>query len=304
MFNSTHTFVSLAIAKTGFDEWVPYAAVTAAIAGNLPDIEIFSGLSSTASYLEHHRGITHTFVGVPALALLLASAMYFFSGNFWKTYVVALIAMGVHPVLDYANTYGVRPFLPFNGKWYYGDLLFIFDPYIDVVLVLGLMAGAYFNRRKLMAWLSLVAVIAYIGARVELRSLAAAHMEKSDGEWAVFPTVLNPFIWEGIVGTKTEWVKLRVHSLHGIEGEITHTPRGSFSEIEKRAAATYSAAVLLRFARFPFVRTEKTNTGYRVKFIDFRFYNEKSQTGLSAEVLLDPSLNVTNENISFIRSID
>ena len=44
MFNSTHTLVAVAIARTGADEWVPYAAATAVIASNLPDIEIVSGL--------------------------------------------------------------------------------------------------------------------------------------------------------------------------------------------------------------------------------------------------------------------
>ena len=35
--------------------------------------------------------------------------------------------MATHPILDYANNYGLRPFLPFDGAWYYGDVLFIFD---------------------------------------------------------------------------------------------------------------------------------------------------------------------------------
>ena len=78
MFNSTHTFVGLAIARTGLDDWVPRAAITAVIASNLPDIDIITGFSSTATYLEYHRGITHTFVGVPLLALSFTTAMYIF----------------------------------------------------------------------------------------------------------------------------------------------------------------------------------------------------------------------------------
>jgi membrane-bound metal-dependent hydrolase YbcI (DUF457 family) len=91
MFNSTHTLVGFAITKTGFDEWAPYASATAVIAANLPGVEILSGLSNTAAYLDNHRGITHTFIGIPVLSLLLAAPMYYFSGNFWKTYVVALV---------------------------------------------------------------------------------------------------------------------------------------------------------------------------------------------------------------------
>src|SRR5438477_2174939 len=88
MFNSTHTFVGLAVARTGLNRWVPRAAITAVIAANLPDIDIVTGLVDTATYLHYHRGITHTFIGIPVLALLLASVMYVFTDNFWKTYVV------------------------------------------------------------------------------------------------------------------------------------------------------------------------------------------------------------------------
>jgi inner membrane protein len=309
MFNSTHTLVGFAIARTGLDEWVPYAAVTALIAANLPDVEILSGLSSTARYLDDHRGITHTFIGVPVLALLFTGAMYYFSENFWKTYAVALAAMSTHPALDYLNTYGLRPFLPFDGTWHYGDLLFIFDPYIDGILLIGLAAGAFFDRsRKMTAWMSLVLVVAYIGARIELRNLAAGQMEafvaRTPGteRSAVLPT-MSPFVWEGIVGTKTQWIKVNVHAIDGVKGEIARIERGAASDVVNRASGTESAAAFLRFARFPAVRVEGMEFGYRVLFMDFRFYNETRKTALGAEIFLDRSTNVTRQDVSFAESV-
>ena len=109
------------------DRWVPRAAITAVIAANLPDIDIVTALSGTPAYLRYHRGITHSFAGIPALALILTAALYIFSGNFWRTYLVALVAMATHPALDYSNTYGLRPFLPWDGTWYYGDVLPIIE---------------------------------------------------------------------------------------------------------------------------------------------------------------------------------
>src|SRR5438067_12442396 len=96
MFNSTHTFVGLAVARSGLDRWVPGAAITAVVAANLPDIDIVTGLSGTPAYLQYHRGITHSFAGIPVLALMLTAGIYIFSGNFWKTYLVALVAMVTH----------------------------------------------------------------------------------------------------------------------------------------------------------------------------------------------------------------
>jgi inner membrane protein len=310
MFNSTHTLVGFALARTGLDEWVPYAAATSVIAANLPDIEILSGLSSTAAYLDNHRGISHTFVGIPVLALALAGAMYYFSENFWKTFTVALLSMATHPVLDYTNNYGLRPFLPFSGTWYYGDLLFIFDPYIDGILLLGLIAGRYLNgRRRNMAFLSLVLVITYVGMRVELRRLAASQMAEfaartpSAEQWAVLPTMANPFVWDGFVKTRTQWLMVRIHATKGGQGDIARIERGAFSDAVKHAAQAETAAALLRFARFPAVRVEGVESGYRVLFMDFRFYNEARKTSLGAEVLLDQSFQVRKETLSFAQSV-
>lgn len=310
MFNTTHTFVGFTVARAGFDDWVPYATVTAVIAANLPDVEILSGLSSTASYLDNHRGITHSLIGVPVLALILAAGMYYFSGNFWKTYAVALVAMFTHPALDYTNTYGLRPFLPFDGTWYYGDLLFIFDPYIDSILLLGLIACAVLDRnRKVIAWLALILAVAYIGVRVELRSLAASQMEgyaaklPAAEQWAVLPTMLNPFVWDGIAATDKYWIKVRVDSIDGVQGELARVERGTPSKFVEKASQTESGAALLRFARFPATLVQGTEFGYRVLLFDFRFYDETGQTALGADILLDRSQNVTQEDLSFAQAV-
>src|SRR6185436_19781597 len=60
MFNTTHTFVGILVAQTGAGKWAKYGTLTAVVAANLPDIDSVAGLWGTATYLEHHRGITHT----------------------------------------------------------------------------------------------------------------------------------------------------------------------------------------------------------------------------------------------------
>ena len=152
MFNSTHTFVGLAIARTGVDKWVPRAAVTAVIAANLPDVDIVFDIAGVPSYIEHHRAFTHSIVGIPVLSLALAGGMYIFTRNFWRTFAVALLAMATHPALDYSNPYGLRPFLPFSGTWYYGDTLFILDPVIDLILLLGIIVGSLSSRQRNRPW--------------------------------------------------------------------------------------------------------------------------------------------------------
>jgi inner membrane protein len=312
MFNSTHTFVGLAVARSGVDKWAPHAAATAVIASNLPDIDIITMFSGTAAYIDLHRGITHTLMGVPVLALLLAAAMSLFTGKFWRTYAVALIAMATHPLLDYANTYGLRPFLPFDGTWYYGDVLFIIDPYIDLVLLLGIVVGQRKpNARRMTAWLSIAIVVAYIGMRTELHAMAASKLAATAAripgvvKSAVFPTIFDPLRWEGIIETKTSVSKIHVHALRGPADadELVSMDLGPPSEIVTRASTARSAATLLRFARFPVTRVERLPPGYRVTFLDFRFYSETTNTALASEVILDESLHVVQESMSFVQRL-
>src|SRR6185436_5254496 len=51
MFNSTHTLVGLLVAKTGLEKQCRYAAATAVIASNLPDIDSVAALWGTATYI-------------------------------------------------------------------------------------------------------------------------------------------------------------------------------------------------------------------------------------------------------------
>ncbi len=49
---------------------------------------------------------------------------------------IAFLGVWSHPLLDWLNTYGIRLMMPFSDTWFYGDTLFIIDPW------LWLLAGA------------------------------------------------------------------------------------------------------------------------------------------------------------------
>jgi inner membrane protein len=97
-------------------------------------------------YLHHHRGITHSIVGALLLALLLPLLFYGAERLFARLrgkrprfrlpglLVASLLAMATHPLMDWTNNYGIRPFLPWSARWYYGDLVFIIDPWLWLVV--------------------------------------------------------------------------------------------------------------------------------------------------------------------------
>jgi hypothetical protein len=59
-----------------------------------------------------------------------------------------------HLLLDYTNSYGVHPFWPVRNDWYYGDAVFIVEPWLWVAAVPPLALAA--RRRGVRAALLLV----------------------------------------------------------------------------------------------------------------------------------------------------
>ncbi len=147
MDNLTHSLVGLTAARAGLERLSPGATALCVLAANSPDCDVairFFGDNWTL--LQHHRGITHAIVGIIVLTLLLPLVFYGVD-RLWARFrdqspkvkfrglmIASLIATATHPLLDWTNNYGIRFFLPWSQKWSYGDLVFIVDPYLWLIL--------------------------------------------------------------------------------------------------------------------------------------------------------------------------
>ena len=112
------------------------------VASNLPDADLlYTQITPPPlGYLLHHRGHTHTLVGLVAEALLIGAICLFpaVRGRIGdaRNRFATLIAVSLlsHVVLDSWNSYGVHPFYPFDNRWYYGDAIYIAEPWFWVFL--------------------------------------------------------------------------------------------------------------------------------------------------------------------------
>ena len=86
--------------------------------------------------------------------------------------------------------------------------------------------------------------------------------------------------------------------------EISRIDRNDSAQIPKQALKSESAMALLPFARFPVMRLQRTDSGYRVLIFDFRFYDETTDTALGTEILLDRSYQITKETLSFAKTLE
>lgn len=121
--------------------------VACALASNFPDLDLFLTklLPAPLGYLLHHRGHTHTALWAIPQALLLAgllwllwpSARALLRGSRPARLGLALsivLGFALHLGMDFTNSYGVHPWYPFDGRWLYGDMVFIIEPLFWVAI--------------------------------------------------------------------------------------------------------------------------------------------------------------------------
>ena len=145
-----HTLVGAAAAQTGLGRRSAYATAALVIGANLPDIDGVAMFLSGDSSLYWRRGWTHGILANVLLPLLLTALLIAWSRAFGRPPPRPCVLLGLsylavwsHPSLDWLNTYGVRWLMPFDGTWFYGDTLFVVDPWFWLIL-----AGAAFLFRS------------------------------------------------------------------------------------------------------------------------------------------------------------
>ncbi len=157
----THLLTGACLSRAGLNRRAAYATLTMVVAAEFPDIDTLWALRGPVEGLQHHRGITHTLLGLPFEAALVVGGVY--AWHRWRVaragakpltvapvrwgvlYGLALVALLSHLLLDYTNNYGLRPFFPFNDRWYAASIVFIFDPAMFAMLLGALVAPVLFG---------------------------------------------------------------------------------------------------------------------------------------------------------------
>lgn len=236
----THLMTGAVLARSGFNRKAAYATLAMTLAAEAPDLDTLWSIRGPIAAFQHHRGWTHTLLGLPLEAAVVVGAVYLF--HRWRRkrnkpikqaapvrwgllYGFALIALLSHLLLDWTNNYGLRPFFPFNPHWYAGSLVFIFEPVIFVLLLIALIAPALFGlinsevgarkpafRGRGWAIAALIAIVALWGWRaVEQQQAIQLALSSQDfgidpGNAEILhvstePYPTNPFRWQVVVDT-------------------------------------------------------------------------------------------------------
>jgi inner membrane protein len=302
----THTMAGAVMARAGLDRagTLPLAATTLVLAANAPDIDIFVMFLGSYAGLAFRRGWTHGPIAMAALPILLTGLMLAWDRFVRRrgerkasrapvavgaTLLIASIGVWSHPALDWLNTYGIRLLMPFRGDWFYGDAVFIIDPWLWLLLAASLIPWRRTRRRvQVVGAVAVAYVVAMIGASMVAEPMArrAAEVAGISGIEEVMyqPLPAQPHRGSLIVATR-ETYTFGTFRWFARDGRVTFLPdpiaRGDWTASTVRGAMADSRVRdYLVWSRFPFVRTEQTQEGTAVFFGDARFMDGPSSGAL------------------------
>ncbi|HET9838084.1 MAG TPA: metal-dependent hydrolase [Candidatus Angelobacter sp.] len=303
----THMLTGACLSRTGLNRKTGLATLTIILACEAPDLDSLFYFAGSVAGLQHHRGITHSFVGAPFVAALVLAGAYIVCWAMqragrepklppnWKLlYLYALGGALLHLFQDSTNNYGVRPWAPFSEKWHSWDIVFIIDPIMLLALFLGLVVPGLFalvteeigsrkagprGRGGAIFALVCVALLIFVRDFEHRRAVAALTARTYQGEEplraSAFPHPINPFSWNGVVETRDFFILLPVNSQSGeIDPDelATVRPKPEETPVTLAAKKSYLGQVYLDWAGYPLVSTEKLENGhYQVQFEDLRF---------------------------------
>lgn len=150
----THGITGALLGKAFFSKREERVAIFAATLGAVfPDIDIVAEIVTRdpLSIIKYHRAITHSFVGLPVFAVLLALLTRLLlpwvkrrwprfqdweAPPLWLLSVIYGVGIASHIVLDGMTSFGTRMWFPLSTRRVAWDLLFIVDfSFTAIILV-------------------------------------------------------------------------------------------------------------------------------------------------------------------------
>jgi inner membrane protein len=323
MDNLTHSLTGLALSRAGLNRGLKHPAWLLLLAANAPDIDVVTGIAGAAPYLDHHRGLTHSFLLLPVMALLPVVIMSLFSRGerypWGRAYLASCIGVLSHVLLDWTNVYGVRLLAPLTWEWYRLDITHVVDLWLWTILLLSFAGplisrlvsseiGAKPSKGTGAAIAALALMLLYDGSRYVLHQRAIATLEariyqgEAPSRTAAFPHFANPLLWTGLVEGES------FYSLHDLNllldfdpgaGQIFYKPE--LSQAIQNVGKTEPFRVFLEFSQFPLFRmlpAAQPEGAFWVDAMDLRF-GPPSDPRFVASALVDSAGRVLESKFTF-----
>lgn len=201
---------ALSIATLGRRTAVWKAALWGAVAGTLPDLDVFIDHGNALANMLNHRGNSHSllYLLVFSAALGWGIARWHGERTHWRRWWLAMaLALVTHPLLDWFTIYGTQLLRPFSTRAYGLGSVFVIDPLYTLPLLVGVMlalgrksfAGLRANHIGLLLsslYLAWSVLAQQHVTAVAQATLAAQRIEAQ--QLLVTATPLNTLLWRAV----------------------------------------------------------------------------------------------------------
>jgi len=259
--------------------WLVWFTVATAWA---PDIDNLATWFGPEAYMRYHRGVTHSFAGGAAMALVLAFAWTRFKRDvaFGKLALLGYACVLMHSFLDVITSYGTQIFQPFSDARIAFPVVYIVDPFFTGLLVLLALATFFAQKkRKELALAGLALILAYPAANLGAREYVAASFEKgleAEGvrfdRLRVIPAAFAPLAWKAVVEDGETYRLAGLDVLHPDRGPRSRAMRRADPELLRSLGQEASIfSTFGWFADYPVVEERTIGNGRELVFSDARF---------------------------------
>ena len=316
MDNLCHSLVGAALSAAGLRRRTALATATMVIGANLPDVDaLLYIIGDNADGLALRRGWTHGILAMAVLPVVLTGIMLGIGR--WNErrraranrpvsrirlstsglLLVSAVSIWSHPLFDLLNTYGVRLLMPFSSRWFYGDTLFIIDPWVWSALGIGtamsltraqrvpvgaetstVMARVHRPSRWALTavglYIAAMATTSRVGRIIAERQAVAAGRPPST-RVMVAPEPLTPMVRSVVrdlglsyeTGTLRWWPVPRYETAGASFPTLRDTTMGSIME----ASMTRAGTNFLIWTRFPFRDVTTSGDSVVIRLDDARY---------------------------------
>lgn len=270
-----------------------------------PDIDTVLKLKDNATYIRHHRGLTHSLPAVVIWGILIATIIFMFAPqvNFLHLWLWTFGAVIVHVLVDIFNAYGTQALRPFSNKWIAHGFINTFDPYIFFMHIAGILAWIL-GANPGYLWLTIYSVILlyYVKRYMDKREIAKKIEDFYPGtEKVVTSPTIKQSEWRVAITTTHHFYVGTVDNGHiQIIDEFRKVPLPDLP-IFKVAVEDPNISAFLSFS--PVYHWDMTEyEGYtEIRFFDLR-YRSKERYSFVAVVQINHNMEITSSFTGWIFS--
>ncbi|GAA0441167.1 metal-dependent hydrolase [Lentibacillus halophilus] len=275
------------------------------IGSHAPDFDTVLKLKNNATYIRHHRGVTHSIPAVIMWGIVLASIIHLFTPSVSLLHLWAWTALAVvlHVLVDIPNAYGTQAYRPFTRKWVAHGAINTFDPYIFLLHIGGIVAWLLgSNPGYTWAIIYAVIILYYVKRYMDKREIVKKIQDHfPDSIQIVTSPTIKQNHWRVAITTTNDFYVGTVQDGHiEILDEFKRIPLPD-TQLFRLAQNDKNIAAFLSFSPVYRWEVNEYDDYTEVRFIDLR-YRSNERYPFVAVVQIDDNSRVLNSYTGWIFS--